>query len=168
MKFTVALLTISDKVAAGSRIDESGPALERVMRGNQEFEVILLKILPDDRPQITKELTTLCDVGFQGRPVDLILTTGGTGVSPRDVTPEATLDVVERLVPGIPELLRMEGAKKTPRAAISRAVAGVRRRTLIVNLPGSPRAAAEQSALLHQIVPHLLEKLSGDESDCAT
>src|SRR5208283_3899629 len=118
-------------------------------------------ILPDERDLIRERLLQYVD------KVDLILTTGGTGLSPRDVTPEATLDVIGRQVPGIAEAMRMEGMKKTPRSMLSRAVAGVKGQTLIINLPGSPKAVKENLEAILEVIPHAIEKIKGDTQECA-
>lgn len=156
---TVAVLTLSDKGSRGERTDESGPVITEMLEGIGEVKFI--DILPDDRESIRQRLTE-----YAGR-VDLVLTTGGTGLSPRDVTPEATLDVIEREVPGIAEAMRMEGLKKTDRSMLSRAVAGVRGTTLIINLPGSPRAVRENLAVIIGVVQHAVEKIKGSGEDCA-
>ena len=121
------------------------------------------QILPDEKVQIIEALTRLCDSGS----LDLIITTGGTGVAPRDVTPEATREVIHRELPGMAEAMRAESLKKTPNAMISRAVAGIRNRTLIINLPGSPRAVRENLAVVLPALAHAVEKIQGDPSDCA-
>lgn len=156
-----AVITISDKGAAGAREDKSGPALLEALRG--AAQVIEQLVIPDDMERIKAELSRLAD----GGGVDLILTTGGTGLAPRDVTPEATLAVVERLVPGIPEAMRAESRKITDRAMLSRAQAGVRGRTLIVNLPGSPKAAVECLQVLLPALGHAVETLRGEAYECA-
>jgi len=156
-----AVITISDKGAAGAREDKSGPALLEALRGAAQVTEQL--VIPDEFEQIKAELTRLADAG----KVDLILTTGGTGLAPRDVTPEATLAVVERLVPGIPEAMRAESRKITDRAMLSRAQAGVRGRTLIVNLPGSPKAAVECLQVLLPTLGHAVETLRGEAYECA-
>ncbi|GAB4564017.1 MAG: molybdopterin adenylyltransferase [Geothermobacteraceae bacterium] len=160
--FRIGVLTLSDKGARGERIDESGPAL--VAMCNDLGRVERTGIIPDDRETIMATLVEWADE----YGLDLILTTGGTGLTPRDVTPEATLAVVDRLVPGMAEAMRMESLKKTPHAMLSRGVAGLRGETLIVNLPGSPKAARENFAVLLPALPHALGKLKGDPSDCAT
>lgn len=156
---SAAVITLSDKGAAGERSDESGPLIAELLSGIGE--VRYYDVLPDEQDQICDRL--LKYVGM----VDLILTTGGTGLSPRDVTPEATRMVIEREVPGIAEAMRLEGLKKTDRAMLSRAVAGVRGQTLIVNLPGSPKAVRENLAVILDVLPHAIEKIKGDPSECA-
>lgn len=156
-----AVITMSDKGAAGLREDKSGPALVEALQGhalvNEQF------VIPDEYEQIKTELTRLADSGS----VDIILTTGGTGLAPRDVTPEATLAVVERLVPGIPEAMRAESRKITDRAMLSRAQAGVRGRALIINLPGSPKAAVECLQVVLPVLAHAVETLRGEAYECA-
>lgn len=144
----VIVITISDKGFRGERSDESGPLLKRLVT-DMGAEVIATHLLPDDREQITALLIRLVDSGG----VDLILTTGGTGPSPRDVTPEATQSVIEREMPGLSELLRWDGYKRTPFAVLSRGVAGIRGQTLIVNLPGSPKAVQEGMDVLTPLLP---------------
>lgn len=155
---SAAVITLSDKGAAGERSDASGPLIAELLSG--VAEVRYYDVLPDEQDQICDRLLT-----YVGR-VDLILTTGGTGLSPRDVTPEATRMVIEREVPGIAEAMRLEGLKKTSRAMLSRAVAGVRGQTLIVNLPGSPKAVQENLAVILDVLPHAVEKIKGDPSEC--
>lgn len=155
---SAAVITLSDKGAAGERSDASGLLVAELLSG--VAEVRYYDILPDEQDQIRDRL--LKYVGT----VDLILTTGGTGLSPRDVTPEATRMVIEREVPGIAEAMRLEGLKKTNRAMLSRAVAGVRGQTLIVNLPGSPKAVRENLAVILDVLPHAVEKIKGDPSEC--
>lgn len=150
----VAVLTISDRAFKGTRKDASGPALAESV-GRMGWEVALLEVLPDEREVIATRLRELSG------EVDLILTTGGTGLSPRDVTPEATLDVVERRVPGIPEAMRAEGLKRTPTAMLSRGEAGVLKGTLIVNLPGSPKAALECLEAVRDALTHAVEVAQG-------
>ncbi|HEX9023225.1 MAG TPA: MogA/MoaB family molybdenum cofactor biosynthesis protein [Geobacteraceae bacterium] len=157
-----AILTLSDKGAAGARTDESGPALAAWL-AERGVNTIRTQIIPDDTETIVATLTEWVDSDV----AELILTTGGTGVSPRDVTPEATQRVAERLIPGIGELMRLKSLEKTPMASLSRAVAAIRGRTLIVNLPGSPRAAVENLEAAWPVIPHAVEKIRGDERDCA-
>ncbi|HOE35540.1 MAG: MOSC domain-containing protein [Chloroflexi bacterium] len=156
-----AVITISDKGAAGLREDKSGPALVQALQGRAV--VMEQLIIPDEFEQIKAELQRLADSGS----VDVILTTGGTGMAPRDVTPEATLAVVERLVPGIPEAMRAESRKITDRAMLSRAQAGIRGRTLIINFPGSPKAAVECLQVVLPVLDHAVETLRGEAYECA-
>jgi molybdopterin adenylyltransferase len=157
-----AILTLSDKGSVGERKDESGPALQRWL-AERGVETAAAEILPDDRESIAARLAEWADSGrFQ-----LILTTGGTGVSPRDVTPDATLTVVDRVIPGFGEAMRRRSLEKTPHALISRAVAGIRGATLIINLPGSPRGAVENLEAIWGAVPHAVAKICGDSADCA-
>lgn len=161
--FSVAVLTISDRGAAGLREDESGALLIRRIKA-LPAELAHYEILPDDPETIRARLVGLCD----DVSVDLVITTGGTGLSPRDATPDATLRVIDRPMPGLAEIMRMEGYRKNPRAVLSRAVCGIRGSTLIINLPGSPRAVLENLEILLPLLPHALEKLQGDPSDCAS
>jgi molybdenum cofactor synthesis domain-containing protein len=153
-QFRVGVVTVSDKGSAGQREDRSGPEIVRLVEA-AGGRVVTAKVIPDERPMITGLLLALADSG----EVDVVLTTGGTGFSPRDVTPEATRAVVEREAPGIAEALRAASMKKTPMAMLSRGVAGLRKRTLIVNLPGSPKAVAECLEVLLPVVPHAVETL---------
>jgi molybdenum cofactor synthesis domain-containing protein len=157
---TVAILTLSDKGSKGRREDTSGPAIARMVK-KIKAKVVSYEILPDEKKLIKKKLISLCD------KVDLILTTGGTGLSPRDVTPEATLEVITREIPGIAEAMRAKSLKKTPCAMISRAVAGVRGRTLIINLPGSLKGARENLEVVLPAIPHAVEKIKGSKKECA-
>lgn len=157
-----AIITLSDKGSKGEREDGSGQVI-REMVAAIGADVRHYEVLPDERPLIASVLTRLSDSGT----IDLIVTTGGTGVAPRDVTPEATLDVIDRELPGMAEAMRAESLRKTPHAMISRAVAGIRKQTLIVNLPGSPRAVRENLAVILPALPHAIEKIKGDPSDCA-
>lgn len=156
-----AIITLSDKGSRGEREDESGRVIRDMVAGIGA-SVDHYEVLPDERERIAQKLRDLADSGM----IDLILTTGGTGVAPRDVTPEATRDVIDRELPGMAEAMRAESLKKTSRAMISRAVAGIRRKTLIVNLPGSPRAVFENLSVILPAVPHAVEKIQGDLSDC--
>lgn len=159
----LAVLTISDKGSKGLRQDESGPAIEEVL-APLGYERVKYEIVPDERAFIAERLRHWADSG----DVDLIVTTGGTGLAPRDVTPEATLDVVDKLVPGLAEVMRNESLKRTPMAMLSRAVAGIRGRSLIVNLPGSPRAVRECLEAVLPALPHAMEILRGQAGECAT
>ena len=163
MSIRTAIITLSDKGAAGKRKDESGNVI-REMVATINASVVRYEILPDEYVRITETLKNIAD----SCTVDLILTTGGTGVAPRDVTPEATRAVIDRELPGMAEAMRAESLKKTPRAMISRAVAGIRKQTLIVNLPGSPRAVRENLAVILDALPHAVEKIKGDPSECGS
>ena len=156
MAYTVGIVTVSDKGAAGQREDLSGPALRSALEA-EGAAVLRVLVVPDERETIARTLRDWCDAG----DLDLVLTTGGTGLGPRDVTPEAVLAVIEREVPGIAEALRAESLKVTPMAMLSRGVAGVRGRTLIITLPGSPKAVRECLAVLVPVLPHALETLRG-------
>ena len=156
-----AILTLSDKGSRGERADLSGPALASWLT-EREVEIARTEVIPDEADLISAKLAEWAD----GGEFDLILTTGGTGVSPRDVTPEATVRVLDRLIPGFGEAMRAASLTKTPQAMISRAVSGVRKRTLIVNLPGSPRGAIENLEAVWPAIPHALKKIQGDMGDC--
>jgi molybdopterin adenylyltransferase len=156
-----AILTLSDKGARGERVDESGPALASWL-AERGVATVHAEVIPDDFEQIVAVLGAWADAD----KADLILTTGGTGVSPRDVTPEATMKVAGRLIPGIGELMRLKSLEKTPMASLSRAVAGIRGQTLIINLPGSPRGALENLEAVWPVIGHAVEKIRGDEGDC--
>jgi molybdopterin adenylyltransferase len=156
-----AILTISDKGHRGEREDSSGPALAAWL-AERGIEVAETKMLPDEAEAISTALVEWADAYH----VDLILTTGGTGVSSRDITPEATRKVLGREIPGIGEAMRAASLSKTPFAIISRAVAGIRGRTLIVNLPGSPQGAIENLEAVWAAIPHTIGKIQGDTSDC--
>lgn len=156
------ILTLSDKGARGERTDLSGPALTEWLR-SRGVETAAYEMIPDELGLISDKLAEWADSGA----LDIILTTGGTGVSPRDVTPEATTKILEREIPGLGELMRFRSLAKTPSAALSRAVAGIRSRTLIINLPGSPKGAVENIEAVWDAIPHAVAKIQGDPSDCA-
>jgi len=156
----VAILTISDSVARGERVDLSGPALVQRCR-ELGWEVTTTLRCSDDPGNVRSQLRELAD----SRRVDLLLTTGGTGLGPRDNTPEATLDVAERNIPGMAEEMRRRGVEKTPTALLSRGVVVSRRRTLILNLPGSPKGAVESLDAVAHLLPHALEVLHGARHD---
>lgn len=163
MSYTAAVITVSDKGYRGERVDTSGPNLCAILK-ERGYDVVYTAIVPDEAEQIKAELCKCSDeLG-----VALILTTGGTGFSPRDITPEATMAVVERPTPGIPEAMRAESMRITPKGCLSRSVAGIRRRTLIINLPGSKKASSENILAVIDPVEHGLEMLLGEGSaDCA-
>ena len=156
----VSIVTVSDSVSAGNREDLSGKALAERCAG-LGWEVISKSVVPDDEGLIRTQLLALADSG----KLDAVFTTGGTGVGPRDVTPEATAAVVTRQVPGLAELMRQTGVQKTRNAALSRAIAGVRRECLIVNLPGSPRGAVESFDAIAELLPHAVAVLHGARHD---
>jgi len=151
-----AVLTISDSVSAGTRADRSGPAVRERLE-QLGWSVSVMEAIPDETAEIGARLATLAD----GGQVSAIFTTGGTGVAPRDVTPEATRAVIDREIPGLGELMRASGREVTPLAVLSRSVAGTRGRVLIVNLPGSPKGAVESLDAIVELVPHVLELLRG-------
>ena len=157
-----AVITSSDSGYAGKREDLSGPAIEEMLK-EAGYEVVSRTILLDDQEKLEAELISICD---EGR-ADLILTTGGTGFSPRDVMPEATAAVAERMVPGIPEAMRAYSMQYTKRTMLSRAVSGIRRQTLIVNLPGSPKAVRECLEYILPELEHGLQILLGEAGECA-
>jgi molybdenum cofactor synthesis domain-containing protein len=159
--FRVGILTVSDKGAVGERQDTAGPALQQLLE-SQSFQVTHYDIKPDVYETLVGTLVSWSDEA----KLDLILTCGGTGLFPRDLTPEATLAVAERLVPGIPEAMRAAGLTKTPHSMLSRGVAVIRGATLIVNLPGSLKGAKESLEAVLPALPHALEKLRGSPAEC--
>lgn len=157
---TAAILTLSDKGSRNEREDLGGPLIREMIR-TISAEVLSYEIIPDEKELIKEKLIDY------SRNVDLIITTGGTGLSPRDVTPDATREILDYEIPGIAEAMRMEGLKKTNRAMLSRAVAGIRGKTLIINLPGSPKAVKEGLDAIMDVIPHAIEKIKGSTEDCA-
>ena len=157
MSYTAAVITVSDLGSQGKRIDTSGPAIAEMLR-EAGFDVVYTSIVPDEKEQISLELTTCADT----RKIDLIVTTGGTGLSPRDVTPEATLAVLEREIRAIPVAMWVEGLKYTPRAMLSRAVAGTRANSLILNLPGSEKAARENLSAVTGALEHAMHMIAAE------
>jgi molybdopterin adenylyltransferase len=157
-----AVLTISDSAHAGARADLSGPAVRERLE-QLGWLVSLTEVLPDEAAQISGRLAVLADAGH----VAAIFTTGGTGVALRDVTPEATREVLDREIPGIPEVMRTTGRRATPLAALSRGIAGTRGKVLIINLPGSPKGAVESLDAIVELVPHVLDLLSGKTEHAA-
>jgi len=158
----LGILTISDKGSRGEREDKSGEVI-RQMLSALDARIANYDIVPDEKEIIARKLIQWADED----KLDLIVTTGGTGLSPRDVTPEATLSVIDRIVPGFAEAMRAESLKKTPMAMLSRAVVGTRGKCLIINLPGSPRAVRECLEVILPVLPHALETLKGQATECA-
>ena len=160
-EFTFAVVTMSDKGARGEREDTSGAYLQEKL-AQEGYTLVYYTIVPDIVPVI---VSTLKDLADRGRTA-LVVTTGGTGVAPTDVTPEAMLEVIEKEIPGMAEAMRFESLKKTPNAVLSRGKAGIRGNTLIINLPGSLKAVKENLEVLLPVLPHALEKIRGDKGDC--
>jgi molybdenum cofactor synthesis domain-containing protein len=162
MKYSAAIITVSDKGSAGQREDKSGPALRKMLEGSYDVKEVI--IVPDEIDIIARTIQDLIEI----KSIDLVVTTGGTGVAKRDVTPEATKAILEKELPGFAELMRMESHKITPAAIISRGLCGIRKESIVINLPGSPKAAAECLGFVLSALPHTLEKLKGDMSDCGS
>ena len=158
---TVGILTVSDKGSRGERQDKSGAAIREIL-SSIDVRIVNYDIVPDERELIAEKLTKWADEDS----LDVVITTGGTGLTPRDVTPEATLAVVDRIVPGFAEAMRAESLKKTPHAMLSRAVAGTRGKCLIINLPGSPKAVRECLQVILPALPHAVETLKGQAGEC--
>jgi molybdopterin adenylyltransferase len=159
--FTAGILTISDKGSRGERHDKSGEAIREIL-SKMDARVVNYDIVPDEKELIVEKLVRWADRDN----MDVVITTGGTGLTPRDVTPEATMAVVDRIVPGFAEAMRAESLKKTPHAMLSRAVVGTRGKCLIVNLPGSPKAVRECLAVILPALPHAMETLRGQAGEC--
>lgn len=155
-----SVLTVSDRCSRGECEDKSGPLLCELLKN--DGEVIKYAVVADNRDEIKKMLISMCDE----LKSDVVFTTGGTGFSPRDITPEATKEVIEREAPGISEAIRYESLKITPKAMLSRAVSGIRGKTLIINLPGSPKAVKESLETVLPVLPHAIETLSGNTTSC--
>jgi len=161
--FTVGILTISDKGSRGERQDKSGEVIREIL-SSIDARIVNYDIVPDEKKLIVEKLVKWVDEDN----LDVLITTGGTGLTPRDVTPEATLDVVDRIVPGFAEAMRAESLKKTPMAMLSRAVVGTRGKCLIINLPGSPNAVRECLEVVLPALPHAVETLKGQAGECGT
>ncbi len=162
MTIRAGIITVSDRGSQGTREDKSGPEIVKMLEGIG-IEIGERAIVPDEIDPIRESLIDFADC----RKMDLVVTTGGTGVSPRDVTPDATMAVIDREVPGMAEAMRRESHRVTPHALISRAVAGIRGRTLIVNLPGSPKSVRENLSVILPAIRHAIEKIKGDDRECA-
>ncbi|MDK2799145.1 MAG: molybdopterin adenylyltransferase [Clostridiales bacterium] len=160
--FSVGIITASDKGSKGQRVDESGTVIQEIVK-QKGYTVKRYVVLPDDYEQLSQEMIYMSDV----LNIDLILTTGGTGFSERDITPEATKAVIDREVPGIPEAIRFYSFSITPRAMLSRGICGIRKKTLILNLPGSPKAVKESLEYVMDSIQHGLEILLGKTIECA-
>ncbi len=161
---SVAIITLSDKGSKGERVDITGEELKKYFENNFKVSFIRKEMIPDEKNILENMLVDFCDL----QRFDLIITNGSTGVSPRDIAPDVTLKVIEKRLPGFEEAMRMESFKKTPRALISRAVVGIRRESLIINLPGSPKGAMENLAVISSAIEHTIEKIQGSTADCAT
>lgn len=153
----VGILTISDKASSGERVDKSGMVIKEMITSALSGEIKFYQVVPDEKEIIKESLIKMGDE----LNLDLILTCGGTGFSPRDVTPEATLQIIDKEVPGIPEIMRIKGYQHTPRAMLSRAVAGIRKKSLIINLPGSEKGVRESLEVIIPVLPHAMEVLQG-------
>ena len=164
MKYTVGIITLSDKGAAGKREDKSGPAIREMLENDGRFEIKEQQLLSDDRAALEEALVRLCDKS----QLNLILTTGGTGLSPRDNAPEATLAVADRQVPGIAEYMRAKSFEITPKAMLSRGASVIRRQTLIINLPGSPKAVRENLDFIMPALGHGLDIMLGIDGECGS
>jgi molybdopterin adenylyltransferase len=160
--YRIGIIIASDKGFSGERADECGRVISAAFP-KDEYEVAKYEIVPDEREVIAECLRNYSD----NLNIDLVFTSGGTGMSPRDITPEATLDVIDRLVPGIPEAMRQKSLEITDRAMLSRAAAGIRNQTLIINLPGSPKAVKECLEVITPVLDHALETLKGEAGECA-
>jgi molybdenum cofactor synthesis domain-containing protein len=162
MKYSTAIITCSDKGSKGEREDKSGPAIAQML--NDSYNITGIIVVPDETDIIANAIKKLIDE--QG--IDLVVTTGGTGLSDRDVTPEATRMVIEKDLPGFAEIMRIESYKVTPHGIISRGICGIRGKSIVINLPGSPKAAAECLSFVSAALPHALNKLKGDTADCGS
>jgi molybdopterin adenylyltransferase len=160
---TAAIITVSDRGFQGERRDRSGPEIQELLE-SEGIAVLHYALVPDEKVLIADKIREFTDE----KNADLVLTTGGTGVSPRDVTPDATRDVIDRDIPGLAEYMRMKSAALTPHALVSRAVAGIRKNALIINLPGSPKGARENLSFILPALRHAIEKIKGDPSECAS
>lgn len=163
MNFSAGIITVSDRGFKGEREDKSGAVILELLK-NMDIKVFNYTVIPDEKNIIKEAIIKYADE----YKLDLIITTGGTGVSPRDVTPDATLEVIDKNIPGMAESMRRESALLTPNAMISRAVVGIRGRSLIINLPGSPKGVRENLLVVSPVLKHAMEKIKGNDSECAT
>ena len=159
----IAVLVVSDKGYRGEREDRSGKYIISFFK-EKNWKITDYSIVPDEKDMIKEKLLDICD----NKKANLIITTGGTGFSPRDITPEATKEVIERDVPGFSEIIRIEGQKKTPRAILSRGIGGIRKKTLIINLPGSIKGVKDSLELIYKPLPHGVDILTEEDSECGT
>ncbi|WP_270939961.1 MogA/MoaB family molybdenum cofactor biosynthesis protein [Romboutsia lituseburensis] len=162
--FTVAIITLSDKGYEGQREDLTGPKIKEYIEGTNRYKVVSYTLLKDDSQMLQEELRKICD----NEIADLILTNGGTGFSKRDITPEATKLIIEKEIPGISEYMRMKSSEITKKAILSRGVSGIRKNSLIINLPGSPKGAIENLSFVIDTLDHGIEILKGQATECAT
>ena len=160
---SVCVITLSDKGSKGERVDETGPAVAKMLNDRLKVCFTRNEVMADEQKELEDALKYMCDL----QKFDLVVTNGSTGVSPRDIAPDATLNVIERRLPGFEEAMRMKSFEKTNRALISRSVVGVRGKTLIINVPGSPKGAVENLDVVVDAIPHCIEKLQGSQADCA-
>lgn len=161
--FNVAIITLSDKGSVGEREDITGKKLNEFIENQESYSVGYYNMIPDDKEKLKDEIIRLCD----SNKVDLILTNGGTGFAKRDITPEATKEVIEKEIPGISEYIRMKSSEIVKRAILSRGVSGIRKNTIIINLPGSPKGAIESIEFVIDILGHGIDILKGDATECA-
>ncbi|MCR8744920.1 MogA/MoaB family molybdenum cofactor biosynthesis protein [Romboutsia lituseburensis] len=162
--FTVAIITLSDKGYEGQREDLTGPKIKEYIEGTNRYKVVSYRLLKDDSKMLQEELRKICD----NEIADLILTNGGTGFSKRDITPEATKLIIEKEIPGISEYMRMKSSEITKKAILSRGISGIRKNSLIINLPGSPKGAIENLSFVIDALDHGIEILKGQATECAT
>ncbi|CEI73410.1 MULTISPECIES: MogA/MoaB family molybdenum cofactor biosynthesis protein [Romboutsia] len=161
--FKVAIVTLSDKGYIGEREDITGKKLKEYIEENNEYKVVHYNLLKDDKGMLKEELINICDNNI----ADLVLTNGGTGFSKRDTTPEATKEVLEREIPGISEYMRLKSSEITKKAILSRGISGIRNNSIIINLPGSPKGAIENLGFVLDVLPHGIEILKGEATECA-
>jgi molybdenum cofactor synthesis domain-containing protein len=161
--FSVAVITLSDKGSRGERVDETGPAVVKLVEENLETSFIRTEIMADDQKELERVLIHFTEI----QKMDIIITNGSTGISPRDIAPDATLNIIEKRLPGFEEAMRMESFKKVKSAITSRAVCGTRKNSFIINVPGSPKGAIENLEVVLSSIPHTVKKLQGDPEDCA-